>query len=860
MMNTMKKLGTIVFVFSLLMMLWTYATGYDNSLSWEVVTTGEVIEFPAWSTDNGFLTHEISGERYLLSETYAGGAIERNYLADYLFLGIIWLGLCLALVASTYLRKFAFFGTMILFVLFINRLNLFEVGLFGWTGQMVVLIPFLLFIIPLFLFHEFFTKSRFIVRLGVLLVLSGILLAGIDSTITFTDHFIAHSLFGFSICGLIFLFIISEEIIFGILYMSSSVKGGKNNHVHFLILSLVYLGNLTMYYLNKSGVFENSLFFFDPFILLAITSIVSLWSLRFKASHLSDYFPESTFDLLVFGLGITSTAFLAHQMFRGNDAVYEAFHYFILYFHLGFGAFFFLYIIGNFIDPLIKGLEVYKIAYRERNLPYFTIRFGGFVAVLAFYFLSAQESFNLLKSGHYDYLGEKARAVQDTYLAGEYYEQAGFLGYNTHMAHYNLGWIENQKGDRYSAKTLFLKAAQRYPSPYALVNYGNIEVDTNPNKVQAVYQEYLRTSSNGEVTNNLGALMLEKGNFDQALVHFKDASPSDNWNQAPLINKWHVYNKMGMVDSTELADDFKEGNYGTKSNILATQSTVGDMEFEYSGLGGARSLHRQAYLINSTYLFDHDSVEAIVREELEQSTDGDYVERLGKALAIHLYRKGDINEAFMMMDFLQANAPEYDRGVYLNALGKFAMDQGAFQLAIDFFDLALEAKHSVSLLGKVEAMIHAGQKADVPEELLVQLKQYPELTDQVNLILELAETYPPVQISYPQVPSLEGMTDEAVASLGRKNAFHIAQVVEVVDTLAARGATGGYELLVEATEINPYSDTLLKKYILAALDWNLVDYADQSMEKLKTLVSESDFNNFLLLYEERKAQAEAASW
>ena len=383
---------TGLFIACLLAMLWSYQSGYNNSIDWEVTTTGEIIEFPAWTLQTDLMTHEIKGEKYLLSEQYSGSEIKRNITWDQIFLGLMWLGLCIALTAFTYLKRYAFFIVVTLFVLFLNRLNLFEIGLFGIQSELVVFIPSIILIAPLVIFHEYIKSTPLLVRLSSFLSLSALLLLGVDNATLFTDHIIAHSLFGFTICSLIFLFIVSEEIIFSILYVVTSGKGGKSNHLHFLILSLVYLGNLILYYLNKSGLFENSFFFFDPFILLAITCLVSLWSLKFKSGFLSQYLSQSALYLLTFSLGIVALVFLTQQMIRGNDAVYQAFHYFILYFHIGFGTLFFLYVIGNFIDPLIKGLEVHKIAYKERNFPYASARLGGFFAVLAFYFLSGQEA------------------------------------------------------------------------------------------------------------------------------------------------------------------------------------------------------------------------------------------------------------------------------------------------------------------------------------------------------------------------------------------------------------------------------------------------------------------------------------
>lgn len=841
-------------------MLWSYQSGYDSSINWEVTTTGEIIEFPAWTLETNLITHEIMGEKYLLKENYSGSEINRNLTIDKAFLGLMWVGLCMVLVASTYLKRYAFFIVVALFALFLNRLNLFEVGLFGVDSKMIILIPFVALISPLVIFHEYKKSTSFSIRLITLMILSGILLFGIKNPTLFTDHLIAHSLFGFAIFSLIFLFIVSEEVVFSILYVVTNGKGGKSNHLHFLVLSLIYLGNLVLYYLNKSGLYENSFFFFDPFILLAITCIISLWSIRHKAGFLSKYLHADTLYLIMVSLGIVTLSFLSYHMIRGNDAVYQAFHYFILYFHIGFGALFFLYIIGNFIDPLIKGFEVHKIAYKERNFPYASARLGGLFAVLAFYFLSGQEPYNLLKSGYYNYLAEEAKTEGNPLLAKEYTLQASYLGYNTHYANYSLGLLELEKGAEYPAKTYFYSATQRYPSDYALVNYGNLDAEINPNKVQAIYEEALRDISSSEIENNLGIIHLDKGEVEKSLEYFEGADPSGEWNNAPLINKWNVLKKMDAVDSVSVLKNYADGNFGVKSNILTTQTKETQLQFAYDQLLNAGALHRQAYLMNASYLFAHDSLEAFARRELEASSDAAFNKRLRMALALHLYDKGRINDAFLTLDYLQANAHQYYKGKYLDALGKLAIDQNAYQLAIDFFDQAIVMKHPSSIFGKMEAMARLGKKEQIPEELLKSLKKNPELTTRANLILSNLDSYDAPSIPKKTVPLLDTLKHPELVALGRRNAFHEDQVIAVVDELKQREASGGYELLVDATEINPYSVKLLKKYSLIALDWNLNDYADQTLEKLKALISEEEFEHFEKSYKQKKEQLEQTEW
>jgi len=723
-----------------------------------------------------------------------------------------------------------------------------------------MLIPFSLFLIPLVYFHEYRKDTPFFIRVSTLLVITVALRFGIGNVQTFTDHFIAHSLFGLALIGLVYIFLISEELVFLFLYAVSSGKGGSSNHLHFTFISLIYLSNLILYYLNKSGIFQNSFFFFDPFALLAISTVVAIWSIKFKDQIFSNFIPPGLLSVVIASLGIIAFGFFGLSMQRGVDSIHQSFHYLILYAHLGFGTLFFLYIIINFIAPLAKGFEVFKIAYRERNFPYASARLAGLVVVAALFFLSGQEPYNLLKSGYYSYLSEKESNQKNKLLSQEYLINAEFLGYNTHYPNYKLAWIEWNKGNTFRAKSYFFNAAQRFPSPFAWVNYGNLEAEENPNKVRAVYEESLRRMESPEMKNNLGIIHLNNGDFEKALSHFNSIEASNEWNDAPLINKWKALNKSGSNDSVDFVEDFSNGNFGVKSNIIALASSNKELNFQFEGLSSAAALHRQAYLVNSTYTFSHDSIETFIRRAMDESLSGSSYNRLANALAIYLYNKGEVNKAFRLYDELQANSSEVHSGQFLDALGKLSLDQGAYALAEEFFSQAIRSGYEASRINRLEAFAGQKKKDLIVNELRKILEKSPELTEKANGLLDLAENF------QPKIPSSKGINWDTldfsqVVAIAKSNAFDETQVIGAVNELVKRDSVmAGYEILIESIEINPYDPGLLKEYILIALDWNLSDYAEQSLNKLSSLITKEEFEQFSSLVAKRREESLSEEW
>lgn len=852
-----------LFLICLVGMLWLYSQGYNNAIGWEVTTSAEVVDYPGITVEGQLLDFQVTGEKYLLTESYTGGRIQPNPAVSAVFASLLWLGLCIVLVGSSFLRRYGFLFSLALFTLLINRLNIGDVGLFGIQSRMALLIPFIAIAGPLFYFHEYRAHTPFLVRLITLLALSaGIVLFGIQEPAHFLNHFMSHSLFSFSIAGLLFLILVAEENIFGILALVTNGKGGKSNHLHFIFITLIYLINLILYYLNKAEIIPNSFSFFNPYILLFISSIVAFWTIRYKATAMIKYLSEDSFQFIFYGLGIILFSLLGFSFFQTNDAVHESFHYFILYFHIGFGFFFFLYIAINFIDPLVEGFEVFRIAYKEQNFPYVSARLGGLFTVLGFYFLSTQEAYDLLKSGYYVDLANTEQAAGNNGLADEYYKYASFLGFNTHYTNYQLAWNYSDKGKSYLTKIHFEKAATRFPSPFAYLNYANLDMEINPSKVQAMLEKAAATFDLGEISNNQGILRMQNEEWERALAFFSSAESSETWNQAPLLNKWAALRKMNSIDSSRVREDYEKGNHGIKSNILLSVDQDSVFSFDEKNFSEVPILHRQTYLLNSAPVFQDDTLASLAINELENSTNGNYNDRLRKALAIHYYRKGDINAAFRMFNYLQANTYQHQKGGFLNDLGKLALDQGAHRLSYDFFEKAIEYSDPSAKINKLEAMAYLGRSKEIAAVLLGLVQEDPGLTILANQILTNLErsNFERKDASTEVSPNFAELTDQQLIEIASRNAFEENTVIESTRILAERGNSQAYEIILESTEINPYSVPLMKTFVLTALKQHVPAYAEVMLVRIKSTMSEEGYRAFAAKYELLKKEIESEEW
>ncbi len=447
--NTTIRVAATVFAIAIGLMAYYYILGMDASIDWKITAQTETSEFAAHEFQKGPFSFSIPGTYYTLTESFSAGPIERFFERDAALLTLCWLGICLILASATLLSPLWFSGIAGLFIFMIIRLQLPTVGLFGFStdsnwGNVLLIV---LFIAPAYAFHAFWKNTKLWIRFLALVAASAVVvLFGDMELISLQEQLNVGMYYSMIVLMLLFLVVVAEENVFAILFLVTKNRGGDNNEKHFSVFSLVYLIFIGLVYSKKAGFIDMELAFFDPYVLLAISTVVMLWSLWHKRDLYENILSYGQALMLLSGVGLAVFGYLALSMARGNDAVYEGFHYFIVYAHLGFGVFFFFYLIVNFVDPLRRGLQVHKIAYKPQSFPYISARLAGVVAIVAFFFLSDKEPFKLFKAGHFNYLGEQAEQQNEFGLANQYYREGSIYGHDNHFSNYKIAYDYLQKG------------------------------------------------------------------------------------------------------------------------------------------------------------------------------------------------------------------------------------------------------------------------------------------------------------------------------------------------------------------------------------------------------------------------------
>ena len=903
----LKNILGVLFVACLGVMLVLAFQKYDNSIQWKVTSQAETEEILGFSFSKGPFDFSIPGHKITIVESFAAGPIERSFDTERALLILAFIGLALLLAVATYLNGFWYYLILGLYIFFFYSLDLGAVQFLGFSAfsKWGIAIVVAAFVGPAYLYNTYFKDTAFGWRAASFIVI-GLILAYFSkvNTILLQEQLAIGAYIGFALVTIIFLVFIAEENIFGILFLITKAKGGRNNEKHFTVFALVYLGVVGLAYARKAGWIEADIEFFDPFILLAISGLVSLWSISHKAVLYENIMSKEHAQLFIMSLGIVSFSFLGYNFFRGNDAYFESFHYLIIYMHLGFGALFFLYIISNFINPLIEGFQIYRIVYRSRNLPYSTTRIGGIVAILAFFFLSDKEPLNLLKGGMYNLKGAKSEVSNEPKLATEYYRNGRVFAYDNHFSNYVLGYQDLQKSKYSDANKRFGRAALRFPSAQSFVNESgtySLMGETTPSLI-TLKRGLVEFPKETHLLNNLGLTYLDLNEPDSARKYFEKAKSTGLLTDANKVNYWRSVNT-NSIDQNIVKESFESGNTAVKANVLAKLLEIGDtsMGLTFKAPDISFTMHEVAYLNNAAFYFTEDTINSLLKSALKKPLNIELYEMVSHDLAILELKSGNILSAMYHLDVIQSQANKVRKANIYNEMGLIALSEYAPKLADSFFQKAINYENKPAKFNRIIAAMEQSNWVEATAQTGELLQSDSSLNDFYNDLKEvndgITNTTSVLNVYYNYQKLTLGQLQGLVQNMDKKFARSLFDKVfrdyfftdqaalnnyikifdQKIDLKAYRRILAGqinkseakkglqnplnaplflsslktstdnefvYNKLSEAIDINPYNVPIIKTYVLSALDLGLKSYALDGVEKLKALMEPDSFLQF----------------
>ncbi len=706
-----------IFVLSILFLWSSYFTGVDAVINWDTVDNQNIVESTVHTFNVGPFELNVPGDNYLLSQYYNGSKIVPNLFASYLFLTVIMVCAVILLTVFTTLERFWYFVAMGLFILFVVSLRLEVLNIFGWRNQIPTVATLVLFGGMSFFFNRIKPETSLIIRFFSFFAIAAVL-ALVITFFSGVEYPMLHLAVTAYTPGLVitvlFIFTIAHEMVASFVYLSS--QGNSKSFLHLFVITFIYLFNVFITYMHEAGLIDWNFVYLNIYLVLTIAAILGIWGFKNRQPLYQNIFsfdPFGGFMIVAFGtICFITTGYL---IANGNDPALRVVRDAVVFSQFGYGLVFFIYIVSNFTGLLGQNLNVHKVLYRPNRMPYFTFRFAGLIAVLAFVFYSNWKEYVYHSfSGFYNNIGDLYTLLDKQGIAEAYYEQGRNYGFQNHRSNYTLGKIKTIKNDLERAQYNYGLANSNRPTPYSIANEANLFLwRKDVFKAKAIEKEgILLFPDNGELYTNLGFIYGKLHNLDSAASALSEARKYPATKNIAEANFFALMaNELIPVNADSILQNFGSASNATVSNAMAL-ATLFDQKFsatpdfsEVKKLDLPTATLLNNYIVRNTKTIDSAFI-ANIEKIIDDSLNLDYKEALKAPLAAAYYHKGNVTKALSILAEMAAVSHSYT-GKFNYIMGLWSLEQGNAELAASYFDYAIEYGFTNAKLYKAIALSEA---------------------------------------------------------------------------------------------------------------------------------------------------------
>jgi len=695
----LKQIASILFSVFLALIITSFVLvliGPDGLLGWHTFSQKETIEVISQTVNIGPFSFPFAEQLIIIKEFAAAGEMPSTaFFKEIAIVGIFML-VALVLALISYFNRFGFIlfsGFIFFFIIFIHpeMLRLAEVNDSWVLGTM-----FVIFIGPAYYFQSFNKNTSFGARLIVLMMVIAAFLAFIvwqSEVKSPLNLLFSYGILAPYLVVLLFIFMVGHEIISGfILVIASGTQDAGNNRIkHFLALSVIYLLNVLIAYLQITHVIDWDFVSINPIIILSIASILGVWGISQRfVLHKKVNASQQVWVLLYLALAIISFTTITYLLYSLEDPLLKIISDFIIFSQLAFGTAFLLYVLYNFISIVEKGHSVKDILYKPQNLPHVSYRILG-VAILTGLVLMRDINYPIWYSlgGYYNSIAGYFEDTNNRKLATDFYEIGADLSKRNHKSNYKLGMFYIDT-DRAKAVEYFGVASERMPSAQAFVNKANLESDLG-NYFEALFTLQKANSklpNSAEIKNNLGLQFSKSNILDSAWHYFSEAKkiPSAQNNALALVLKNNF--SISTQDSSFLFTNLNEVGL-VNAAALGYRTKI---EGEVSGDNMMKAALLNNYLVNQLIPYAPSSYHSI-RAIVDSTQNEIFSEQLNYALAIYELRNEQVTNALERLQKLSALGTD-NQARYFELIGLMNLEKKAFSKAEEYFYLAQENKGS----------------------------------------------------------------------------------------------------------------------------------------------------------------------
>lgn len=711
--------AAIAFVFSISYLWFSYFKAPAPALTWEYVEEQELKEVPAHSFQLGPFDLTVHADNYIIFERLLGNNLTPNLFSSYILVALLAIMMIFFLAIITTLSRFWYFVGAGLFILFIASLRLEIIQVFGRTDKLFTIAVLLAYVPVTYYLNAIRTSASFLNRL---LIFSGLTFI-VALVITFFAgtakpflHLSVTAVAPALILTAIFIITVAHEILAGFITVISSGLRPTKSLNHFLIVTVVYLLNLALAYAYKFNFIHWDFIYINFFLLLTVSGVLGLWGFRQRQPQFEGIIEAEPFGVYFFlGLGTVAFGTISYLIANANDPGLDAINDLIIFCHLGYGIIFFTYIIANFFDLLGNNLPVFRVLYKPARMPYFTFRFGGLVATLAFFFYNTwQVPVKNAIASYYNAGGDLYQSVGNPKLAMGFYEQGGTYGFLNHHSNYAIANIQGRRLNTDKERDFYKRASERRPTAMSYLNLAQtFQQEQKWLEALLVLQEANKTlPDNSAIQNTIGILYSKLNLLDSALFFFQKAQSSSLSGTSSKTNIVGLAAKNNFnISSDSLYSMLGSTQPGVQANALAFANQQGTKIKMDINLDKDTTVNLFSATLLSNYLVNHlgEVDSSFISKAIrlgERPSNSDFSEAILFASAMALYADGQVNKAFEQLEkvvFYSSN-----QGKYNNILGLWAMEQGEPEVAIPYLSYALNQNHVQAIQTMAIATTEAG--------------------------------------------------------------------------------------------------------------------------------------------------------
>lgn len=685
--------------------------------TWQQLQELQPQEIPLYGFERGNLDFTISTENFILFERWMGNPVRPNLLTlDFylLFVGFALAGLFA--VVST-LPRFWFYSGALLATFFIAMLRWDTLLIFHSDSRIVAGIAVMAILAPLTYFQFFRSYASFAPRLAVFIAVH-ILIALFVSNASAAPHplrlLAVNTLPPAIVLALVFLVIIASQLMASFVSLASASSKTRSMR-QYLVISAIYLLNLWLAYLDRIAWMQWD-YTIPSAALLVISTVLAVWTIR-QRMPLYENILGSEAILISFILSLATLALSVYGFFlsSGNDIALLSLNDLILYTHLGYGMMFLLYVAANFLGMMEKNLAVERVLYKPNTMPYFTFRFAGLIATLAFIFYNTWVTHvNHFASAYYTELGNVYYDLPDGKAVTFFRRAHGYAPYNQYACTMLAEW-EGLSQNFAKQRVYSIDANSFQPTEFTMLNADQLYLNSGNiySEIQLLRRGKHQLPSSGPIQNNLGLAFARTDLPDSAAFYFRKSLADRRTHTAGKMNLTALLAKSRRpvnIDSIEQA--WNESTTSVRSNALATANHKGrslkvTVQLPTDSLFDLFSAALVAnYITNQTNQSDTAFVmSAVAMARKPKNLPFRHI--ILPAAARACYAAGLVNRAFELLQELTFLGTSPGNDNY--AMGLMAMDQEKYDVAISYFLYALHHNSAPAALANAVSLAEEGR-------------------------------------------------------------------------------------------------------------------------------------------------------